>query len=87
VFGRVTGRDPRSLGETECSGYELGLSAAQVAALQKVAADELASDGVVLSAPHAAIKTDKPERCTPYLPQANGAKLRSGCGAASPRRA
>ena len=28
VFGRVTGRDPRSLGGNECSGMELGLSSA-----------------------------------------------------------
>jgi hypothetical protein len=28
IFGNVTGPDPRSLGENECSAYELGLSAA-----------------------------------------------------------
>ena len=27
VFGTLTGRDPRSLGDNECSGYELGLVA------------------------------------------------------------
>ena len=26
VFGSVTGRDPRSLGENECSAFELGIS-------------------------------------------------------------
>ena len=30
VFGSVTGRDPRSLGDNECSGFELGLSTAEV---------------------------------------------------------
>jgi hypothetical protein len=46
VFGSVTGLDPKSLGATECSGYELGLSAAQVTALEQVASDELAAAGV-----------------------------------------
>ena len=32
TFGDVTGRDPRSLTESECSAFELGLSAALVAA-------------------------------------------------------
>lgn len=43
VFGRVTGRDPRSLGERECSGMELGLSTEQVKQLQQIAFDELAA--------------------------------------------
>jgi hypothetical protein len=43
VFGRVTGRDPRSLGERECSAMELGLSPAQAKALQQIAFDELAT--------------------------------------------
>lgn len=54
LFGSVTGRDPRSLGETECSGYELGLSPAQVAALEKVAGEQLAADGAALVNPPAA---------------------------------
>jgi hypothetical protein len=41
VFGRVTGRDPRSLGDRECSGMELGLSTAEVRQLQQIAFDEL----------------------------------------------
>lgn len=45
VFGRVTGRDPRSLGSDECSGMELGLSGAQVTKLQQIAFDELAAAG------------------------------------------
>jgi len=41
VFGSVTGRDPRSLGRSECSAFELGLSAAQTQSLQQVAYDQL----------------------------------------------
>ncbi len=43
VFGRLTGRDPRSLGENECSGYELGLPRNEIKALQQVAFDQLAT--------------------------------------------
>ena len=41
VFGSLSGRDPRSLGENECSAYELGLSRPQVKALQQIAFDQL----------------------------------------------
>ncbi len=51
VFGRVTGRDPRSLGEHECSAFELGLSQTQVRTLQQVAFDELAASGAVAPNP------------------------------------
>jgi hypothetical protein len=51
VFGALTGRDPRSLGEQECSGFELGLSRLQVRALQQVAFDQLAAAGTVTAAP------------------------------------
>ena len=51
VFGTITGRDPRSLGDNECSGYELGLSRSQVKALQQVAFDELAAAGLARPAP------------------------------------
>ena len=47
LFGSITGRDPRGLGENECSGFELGLSAAQVGALQQVAFDQLAAEGTL----------------------------------------
>ena len=50
LFGSVTGKDPRSLGTTECSGFELGLSAAQVGALQQVAFDQLAAEGAMAAA-------------------------------------
>jgi hypothetical protein len=47
VFGSVTGRDPRSLGEAECAAYELGLSAAQTGALERVAFEQLTADGLI----------------------------------------
>jgi hypothetical protein len=61
VFGGVTGKDPRTLGAAECSGFELGLSAAQVSALQQVAFDQLAAEGTM----NAAAK--KPDS-TPSIP-------------------
>ena len=62
VFGTLTGRDPRSLGETECSGYELGLSRRDVKALQHVAFDQLAAGRAVTPAP-AAAATGGAQRC------------------------
>ena len=56
LFGSIAGRDPRSLGESECSGFELGLSAAQVGALQQVAFDQLVAEGVMNAAPRIAAK-------------------------------
>lgn len=50
IFGSVTGRDPRSLGEAECSGYELGLSPAQIGALQRVASEQLMADRLIVGA-------------------------------------
>ena len=64
VFGGVTGRDPRSLGENECSAYELGLSRAEVKALQQVAFDQLASAGTMAPAPLVLPRPVNPERCT-----------------------
>ncbi len=64
VFGGVTGRDPRSLGENECSAYELGLSRAEVKALQQVAFDQLASAGTIAPAPLVLPRPVNPERCT-----------------------
>jgi hypothetical protein len=68
VFGAVTGRDPRSLGNTECSGFELGFSSAQVGALQQVAFDQLAAEGAPLTglppaAAQALSKPVLPSRC------------------------
>lgn len=43
IFGDLTGLDPRSLGQSERSAYELGMSQAQAEALQQVAFDELSA--------------------------------------------
>lgn len=63
IFGSLTGRDPRSLGENECSAYELGLARSEVNALQQVAFDELAVAGAVTPAPLVLPKPVNPERC------------------------
>lgn len=63
VFGAVTGRDPRSLGDIECSGFELGLSRAEVRALQQVAFDQLAAGGTITVAPLELPRGVTPERC------------------------
>jgi len=62
IFGSVTGRDPRSLGQNECSAYELGISRAEARALQQVAFDQLATTGVG-AAQMAPAKGANPERC------------------------
>ncbi len=53
VFGRLTGRDPRSLGDHECSAFELGLSRQEASALQQVAFDTLVSSDGLTPAPFA----------------------------------
>ena len=63
VFGTVTGRDPRSLGDNECSGFELGLSRMQVRSLQQVAFDQLAASNLVTPNPLVLPKPANPERC------------------------
>lgn len=62
VFGSVTGRDPRSLGDNECSGFELGLSTAEVKKLQQVAFDQLKDSGLTPN-PLVLPKPASPERC------------------------
>jgi hypothetical protein len=42
IFGSLTGHDPRSLGDLECSAFELGLSRTEVRSLQQIAFDQLA---------------------------------------------
>jgi hypothetical protein len=59
IFGSVTGRDPRSLGEQECAAADLGISPAQATALQKVAFDQLSAAGAAMTAPASA----KPVTC------------------------
>ncbi|MBL4890409.1 MAG: hypothetical protein JKX91_00990 [Rhizobiaceae bacterium] len=63
VFGNLTGLDPRSLGENECSAFELGMSRAQIKGLQQAAYDQLASENRVMPAPLILPKPVAPERC------------------------
>lgn len=65
LFGQLTGRDPRSLGENECSGFELGLSNGQVKALQQVAFDQLAAARLVTPSPLVLPTPEPPDRCAP----------------------
>ena len=63
VFGNVTGLDPRSLGENECSAYELGMSRTQVRGLQQAAFEQLASEGKVTPNPLSLPRPVSPEHC------------------------
>ena len=63
IFGSITGRDPRSLGDQECSAFELGFRLSQVRALQKVAFDQLASAHLVEPNPLVPPKPAEPVRC------------------------
>ncbi len=63
VFGAITGRDPRSLGDNECAAFELGLSGAQAGALQQIAFDELAAKGAVKPNPLVLAKAGGPMNC------------------------
>ena len=67
VFGDLTGRDPRSLGEAECSAFELSMPPAEVKALQQVAFDQLAATKK-LTPPKTSRESTRgaaPARCTP----------------------
>lgn len=63
VFGNVTGLDPRSLGENECSGYELGMSRNEISQLQLAAFNQLSREGKVDAAPLISPKPVAPQRC------------------------
>lgn len=63
VFGNLTGLDPRSLGENECSGYELGMSRHEVKMLQQAAFDQLASENNVKAAPLLKTESKYPKHC------------------------
>lgn len=63
VFGNVTGVDPRSLGDTECSGYELGMSRGEINALQQAAFDQLESESRVKAAQVILPISSSPTRC------------------------
>jgi hypothetical protein len=56
VFGSITGRDPRSLGQGECAAADLGIAPAQAAALQEVAFEQLSAAGTAMVAPAPAAK-------------------------------
>jgi hypothetical protein len=67
VFGNITGRDPRSLGSSECSGFELGFSPSQIGALEQVAFDQLAAEGTTLTGtPAVPNKPVLPSRCASH---------------------
>lgn len=61
TVGSLTGRDPRSLGDAECSGFELGLSRAEMKTLQQVAFDQLGS--AVTASPLVTAKPAPAARC------------------------
>ncbi len=63
VFGRLTGRDPRSLGDHECSAFELGLSRQEASALQQVAFDTLVKTDGLTPAPFALDSPASLTRC------------------------
>ena len=63
VFGNLTGLDPRSLGDNECSAYELGMARNEVKMLQQAAFDQLASEGRVTANPLELPRRVNPERC------------------------
>jgi len=46
IFGNVTGRDPRSLGPDDKVARDLGIEGATAAALQRIAAEQLAAAGL-----------------------------------------
>jgi hypothetical protein len=63
IFGRLTGKDPRSLGPVECSAFELGLSRAEARTLQQIAFDELATIGAVTHNSPSPPADGNPQRC------------------------
>jgi hypothetical protein len=64
IFGAVTGRDPRSLGERECSAFELGLSRAEARTLQQIAFDELATTRTLAQNAQPPPAEGNPQRCS-----------------------
>jgi hypothetical protein len=64
IFGSVTGHDPRSLGELECSAYELGLSRNEARALQQIAFDELATTRALAQNAPPPPAEGNPQRCS-----------------------
>jgi hypothetical protein len=65
IFGSLTGLDPRSLGDIECSGFELGMGMKDVSALQQIAFDELNKMEAIKPRPFITPKNSTRERCLP----------------------
>ena len=65
AFGDITGRDPRSLGDGECSAFELGVPPAEVKALQQVAFDQLTAAKRLTRDSRPSARPPAPARCTP----------------------
>jgi hypothetical protein len=65
VFGDLTRRDPRSLGEAECAAFELGMPPAAVKALQQVAFDQLTLTTKLSAVPRRSTPSGAPARCSP----------------------
>ena len=63
IFGTLTGLDPRSLGDAECSASELGMSRAEVRALQQVAFDQIAAAVKTPAPPDVTKKPAAAQRC------------------------
>ncbi len=63
IFGTLTGIDPRSLGDGECSANELGMSRAEVRSLQRVAFDQIADRVKAPAPPPETQKPAAPKRC------------------------
>jgi hypothetical protein len=63
IFGTLTAQDPRRLGANECAGFELGLSEAQVSALEQVAFDQLNAEGILKEGASPARRPGRPEKC------------------------
>ena len=63
IFGTLTGRDPRSLGDNECSAYELGMSRGETRALQQVAFDQIGSVVTAVASPKETQKPAPAQRC------------------------
>jgi hypothetical protein len=65
IFGTLTGLDPRSLGDGECSAYELGMSRAETRSLQQVAFDQIAGAVKTPAPPRETQKPAPAQRCGP----------------------
>jgi hypothetical protein len=66
IFGSITGIDPRSLGQNECSGFELGMASEVVKALQLIAFEQLAWVESAKLIPLVITRPASTERCVKY---------------------